>query len=67
MKGPVLDAGRWRIRHNEIYDIYREMRISEFIRIKRLQWAGHVIRRQYMIQEELENLGCCQRTRTKFN
>ena len=29
--------------NKEIYDMYRKMRISEFIRIKRLQWVGHVI------------------------
>jgi hypothetical protein len=43
--GPVNEQGLWRIRRNdELKQIYRELEISEAIRFKRLQWAGHVIR-----------------------
>jgi hypothetical protein len=33
------------IRHNtEIYDLYKEVKVSVFIKLRRLQWAGYVIR-----------------------
>jgi hypothetical protein len=37
--------GVWRIRYNEeLYDMYQDMSLSTYIQIKRLKWAGHVIR-----------------------
>jgi hypothetical protein len=33
------------MRYNtEIYDLYKEVKASVFIKLRRLQWAGHVIR-----------------------
>lgn len=43
--GPTNEDGIWRIRYNhELYQLYREPRLSEYIRLKRLKWAGHVQR-----------------------
>ncbi|KAJ4429704.1 hypothetical protein ANN_21907 [Periplaneta americana] len=43
--GPVCVQGEWRIRYNnELYSMYGEPPLSHIIRIKRLKWAGHLIR-----------------------
>jgi hypothetical protein len=43
--GPVKGRDQWRCRYNkELYDLFKEPRISVIIRIGRLRWAGHVIR-----------------------
>ena len=43
--GPVRMNDDWRIRYNsELYDMYKELDIIGFIKIGRLQWAGHVMR-----------------------
>lgn len=43
--GPVCVQGEWRIRYNnELYSLYGELPLSHVIRIKRLKWAGHLIR-----------------------
>jgi hypothetical protein len=43
--GPKKVEGVWRMRYNtEIYDLYKEVKVSVFIRLRRLQSAGHVIR-----------------------
>jgi hypothetical protein len=43
--GPVLDKGQWRCRCNkELYDIFKEPKLSITTRIARLRWAGHVRR-----------------------
>lgn len=43
--GPVNDRGTWRIRYNlELYELYKEPRLSIFIKMLRLRWAGHVER-----------------------
>ena len=35
----------WRMRHNkEIYDLFKEPEISTLVKLKGLQWAGHVQR-----------------------
>ena len=35
----------WRIKHNkEIYDLFKEPKISTLVKLKRLQWAGYVQR-----------------------
>jgi hypothetical protein len=43
--GPTQSKGVWRIRYNdEIYKMYKDVALSTFIRLKRLMWAGHVVR-----------------------
>ena len=43
--GPIKENGIWRIRYNkELYKLYKEPEISVMIKLKRLQWAGHVQR-----------------------
>jgi hypothetical protein len=43
--GPVQDNGQWRIRYNkELCELYCEPDLVACIRLKRLQWAGHVQR-----------------------
>ncbi|PNF34250.1 hypothetical protein B7P43_G17276 [Cryptotermes secundus] len=43
--GPIKENGIWRIRYNkELYKLYKEPEISVTIKLKRLQWAGHVQR-----------------------
>ena len=47
--GRYRKNGRWRLKWNkELYDIYKDLNLVEDIKIKRLRWAGHVIR----IEEE---------------
>jgi hypothetical protein len=39
------EEGRWRPRwNNELYGLYNDLNIVEDIKIRRLGWAGHVIR-----------------------
>ncbi|KAG8226612.1 hypothetical protein J437_LFUL007685 [Ladona fulva] len=43
--GPVNSEGIWRICWNhEIYELYKEPKISTHIKLMRLRWAGHVQR-----------------------
>jgi hypothetical protein len=43
--GPVQDNGQWRIRYNkELYELYGEPDLVTCIKLRRLQWAGHVQR-----------------------
>lgn len=43
--GPVQDNGVWRIRYNnELYNLYKDNKLTTIIRYHRLQWAGHIIR-----------------------
>jgi hypothetical protein len=43
--GPVQDNGQWRIRYSkELYELYCEPDLVTCIKLKRLQWAGHVQR-----------------------
>jgi hypothetical protein len=43
--GPTQDGGRWRPRwNNGLYSLYNEPKIVEDIKIRRLGWAGHIIR-----------------------
>ena len=51
--GPTPEEGRWRPRRNsELYSLYSEPNIVEDIKIRRLGWAGHVIRmEEEMIQK----------------
>jgi hypothetical protein len=39
------EGGCWRPRwNNELYSLYKELNIVEDIKIRRLEWAGHIIR-----------------------
>jgi hypothetical protein len=43
----------WRVRYNrELYKLYKEPEISVTLKLKRLQWAGHV---QRMNNERIPN------------
>jgi hypothetical protein len=43
--GPVKENDAWRIRYNnELYKQFYEPSLSNIIKLKRLQWAGHVQR-----------------------
>lgn len=43
--GPVQENMQWRIRYNnELYKLYRSFDIVTFIKLRRLEWAGHVYR-----------------------
>jgi len=43
--GPTQEGGCWRPRLNsELYSLYTEPNIMEDIKIRRLGWAGHIIR-----------------------
>jgi hypothetical protein len=43
--GPVEDKTQWRSRCNkELYDFFKEPKLSIAIRIARLRWSGHVRR-----------------------
>jgi len=42
---PTQEGGRWFSRWNtELYSLYNEPNIVEDIKIRRLRWAGHMIR-----------------------
>jgi hypothetical protein len=43
--GPIQDKGRWLPRWNSaIYNLYKDLNITCNIKIRRLKWAGHIIR-----------------------
>ena len=43
--GPTQEGVRWRPRWNsELYSLYDESNIVEDIKIRRLGWAGHMVR-----------------------
>jgi hypothetical protein len=45
--GPTQEEGFWRPRwNNELYSLYKDLNIVEDIKIRRLGWAGHIIRMQ---------------------
>jgi hypothetical protein len=44
---PNKRGGRWRPRwNNELYTLYNESNIVEDIKVRRLGWAGHIIRKE---------------------
>jgi hypothetical protein len=49
----------WRIRYNdEIYKMYKDVALSSYIHLKRLMWAGHIVRmKQHRIPKKV--LGSC--------
>jgi hypothetical protein len=55
--GPIQEGGRWRPRwNNKLYTLYNDLNIVEDIKIKRLGWAGHVIRmEEKSIQKKVLN------------
>jgi hypothetical protein len=43
--GPTHEGGCWCPRwNNELYSLYKEPNIVDDIKIRRLEWAGHIIR-----------------------
>ena len=41
---PIDDEKEWRMRYNtEIYDLYEDMKVTAFIKFRRLQWAGFIM------------------------
>ena len=43
--GPTQEEGRWRPRwNNELYRLHNDLNIVEDIKIRRLGWAGRIIR-----------------------
>jgi hypothetical protein len=44
MYGPIKDKNQWKCGNKELYDLFKEPRLSVVIGIARLQWAGHVAR-----------------------
>jgi hypothetical protein len=45
MYGPKRETSGWRIRiHKELQDQYRSADIVASIQVRRLEWAGHVVR-----------------------
>jgi hypothetical protein len=45
IEGPTQEGGSWGRRwNNELYSLYKETNIVEDIKVRRLGWAGHIIR-----------------------
>jgi hypothetical protein len=43
--GPINENGQWRCGYNtELYELYKDIDIVNDVKLKRLQWAGHVVR-----------------------
>jgi hypothetical protein len=43
--GPIQEEGRWHLRwNNELCSLYKDLNIVDDIKIRRLGWAGHIIR-----------------------
>jgi hypothetical protein len=46
--GPVEENGVWSRRYNkEIYELFKEPDVVQTIKIKRLEWAGHLLHMDY--------------------
>jgi len=66
--GAKQENGTWRKRYSyELYEIFNESNIVNYIKVKRLAWAGHLVRmnndRKYstpnqMEQDVLEDRNC---------
>jgi hypothetical protein len=42
--GPIKENGQWRCRYNtELCELYKDIDIVNDVKLRRLQWAGHVI------------------------
>lgn len=43
--GPIKENGAYRLRKNkELYTIYGDVKLSDYVRIQRLKWLGHLLR-----------------------
>jgi hypothetical protein len=43
--GPTQEEGRWRLRwSNELHSLYNDVNTVEDFKIRRLGWAGHIVR-----------------------
>ena len=43
--GPISRNGEWRIQHNdEVYCHFNEPTVEVYVKLRRLEWAGHVIK-----------------------
>jgi hypothetical protein len=42
--GPTCDNGRWRIRYNELYQLYGKPYIIREIKARGVKWLGHLFR-----------------------
>lgn len=53
--GPVQENSKWRIRYNhELYRLYKSDDIVTHIKLRRLEWAGHVYRmEEYRIPKKI--------------
>jgi hypothetical protein len=53
--GDTQSKGAWRIRYShEIYKMYKDVTVSTYRRLKRLMWAGHVVRmEQHLIPKKV--------------
>jgi hypothetical protein len=64
ISSPKQDEKGWRTRYNaKIYDLYKDMKVTEFIKFRRLQWAGHVIRMEehHISKKALQQTVHCRR------
>jgi hypothetical protein len=59
ISGLNQSKGVWRIRYNdEIYKMYKDVALSTYINLKKLMWAGHVVRmEEHRITKKV--LGSC--------
>jgi len=54
--GPTHERGCWRPRwNNELYSLYKEPNIVEDIKIRKLEWVGHIIRVEERIPKKVLN------------
>jgi hypothetical protein len=54
--GPTHERGCWRPRwNNELYSLYKEPNIVEDIKIRRLEWAGHIMMEEERIPKKVLN------------
>jgi hypothetical protein len=71
--GAIKDRDQWKCRFNkELYDLFKEPRLSMLIKIARLRWAGHVARmdencmRRRLMYMQLEGLRKVGRPRARW-
>jgi hypothetical protein len=61
--GPTHEWGCWHPRwNNDLYCLYKEPNIVDDIKIRRLEWAGHIIR---MEEERIPKKLLCHKTSGK--
>jgi len=54
--GPTHEGGCWRPRwNNELYSLYKKLNIVEDIKIRRLEWAGHIMMEEERIPKKVLN------------